>query len=66
MGVVMAGAITVVEATTTAGVVAIITGIAIGDTSTRLMLGHSEEAAFGRLFLFAIVGLPWCMSPIGT
>jgi hypothetical protein len=61
----MAGAITVVEATTTDGVVAIITGIAIGDASTRLMLGYSEEAAYGRL-LFAIVGLPWRMSAIGA
>jgi hypothetical protein len=46
----MAGAITVVEVTTTDGVVAIITGIAIGDASTRLMPGYSEEAAYGRLF----------------
>jgi hypothetical protein len=45
------GAITVVGATTTDGVVAIITVIAIGEVSTPLMMVILEEAAFGRFFL---------------
>jgi hypothetical protein len=46
----MAGAITVVEATTMDGVEAIIVVITIGETSLPLMLVSLGEAAFGRLF----------------
>ena len=44
------GAITAVEGTTMDGVVAIITGTAIGDASTRLILVISEEAALWAAF----------------
>ncbi|SHN80946.1 hypothetical protein SAMN05444170_4556 [Bradyrhizobium erythrophlei] len=46
----MAGAITVVEATTMDGVEAIIVVITIGETSLPLMLIVLGGAAFGRLF----------------
>lgn len=49
--VVMAGAITVVEATTMDGVEAIIMVITIGETSLPLII--LGEAAFGRLFLWS-------------
>ena len=51
--VVMAGAVTVVEATTMDGVEAIIMVITIGETSLPLMLIILGEAAFGRLFLWS-------------
>ncbi len=51
--VVMAGAITVVEATTMDGVEAIIMVITIRETSLPLMLIILGEAAFGRLFLWS-------------
>jgi hypothetical protein len=51
--VVMAGAITVVEATTMDGVEAIIVVITIGETSPPLMSIIPELAAFGRLFLWS-------------
>ncbi len=49
----MAGAITVVEATTMDGVEAIIMVITIGETSLPLMLIILGEAAVGRLFLWS-------------
>jgi len=49
----MAGAITVVEATTMDGVEAIIMVITIGETSLPLMLIILGEAAFGRRFLWS-------------
>ena len=49
--VVMAGAITVVEATTMDGVEAIIMVITIGETSLPLII--LGEAAVGRLFLWS-------------
>ena len=54
----MAGAITVVEATTMDGVEAIIMVITIGETSLPLMLIILGEAAFGRLFLLVAPAFP--------
>jgi len=54
--VVTEGAITAVEGTTTDGVVAIITGTAIGDASTRFILVISEEAAVWAAFFVLALG----------